>query len=48
MRVGEEFWVKPPGVHFTSKWGSGRITEVQSQNNVKVDGVPRHILEDLR
>ena len=45
--VGEEFWVKPPGVCCMSKWKRGRINRVLLQNNVEVDGLPRHIL-DLR
>ena len=48
IRVGEEVWVKPPNARCTSQWGRGRVTEVNSQNNVMVDGVPRHILDVRR
>ena len=47
LRVGEEVWIKPPDGRCTSKWGKGVVTEVNSSNNVSVDGMPRHIL-DLR
>ena len=45
IRVGEEVWVKPPNARCTSQWGKGRVTGVNSRNNVMVDGVPRHILD---
>ena len=48
IRVGEEVWVKPPNARCTSQWGKGRVTGVNSRNNVMVDGVPRHILDVRR
>lgn len=48
LQIGEEVWVKPPNAHCTTKWGKGRVTDVHSQNNVSVDGMPRHILDIRR
>ncbi len=39
--------MKPPNAQCTTQWGRGVITDVQSPNNLSVDGIPRHIL-DLR
>ena len=47
LRVGEEVWVKPPDAKCTSQWGRGVVTEVNSNNNVSINGMPRHVL-DLR
>ena len=47
VQVGEEVWVKPPNARCTTQWGRGRVTAINSRNNVSVDGMPRHIL-DLR
>ena len=47
IQIGEEVWVKPSNARCTTQWGRGVITDVQSPNNVRVDGMPRHIL-DLR
>ena len=43
----EEVWVKPSNAQCTMQWGRGVITDVQSPNNLSVDGMPHHIL-DLR
>ena len=44
IQIGEEVWVKV----LNTRWGRrGVITDVQSPNNLSVDGMPRHIL-DLR
>ena len=45
VQVGDEVWVKPGGSRCTTQWGKGRVTAVNSQNNVEVEGVPRHILD---
>ena len=45
IQIGEEVWVKPPNAQCTTQWGGGVITEVQSPNNLSVDGMPRHILD---
>ena len=47
IQIGEEVWVKPPNARCTTQWGRGVITNVQSPNNMSVDGMPQHIL-DLR
>ena len=47
IKVGEEVWVKPPKAKCTTKWKKGRVTRVNSSNNIEVDGMPRHVL-DLR
>lgn len=43
--VGEEVWVKPPEAKCTTQWTKGVVTKVNSENNVEVDGMPRHILD---
>ena len=48
ISIGDEVWVKPPGVRCTTQWGRGRVTEINSDNNVSVDGMPRHILDVRR
>ena len=45
VKVGDEVWVKPPDARCTSQWGMGKVTKVNSKNNVEVEGVPRHILD---
>ena len=45
--MGEEVWVKPADGRCTTQWKKGRVTGINSNNNVSVDGMPRHIL-DLR
>ena len=47
VTVGDEVWVKPPHARCTTQWDKGLVTEINSRNNVSVDGMPRHIL-DLR
>ena len=47
VRVGDEVWVKPPVAKCTAQWGRGRVTKVNSKNNIEVDHMPRHVL-DLR
>lgn len=47
IKIGEEVWVKPSNARCTSRWGRGTVTDVHSQNNVSVGGMPRHVL-DLR
>ena len=47
VEVGEEVWVKPPNPRCTTQWKRGTVTKVNSENNVEVGGMPRHIL-DLR
>ena len=45
VAVGDEVWVKPPRARCTSHWRRGTITGINSDNNVSVDGLPRHILD---
>ena len=45
VAVGDEVWVKPPMARCTDRWNRGIITSVNSNNNVSVDGMPRHILD---
>ena len=47
IQIGEVVWVKLLNSRCTTQWGRGVITDVQSPNNLSVDGMPRHIL-DLR
>ena len=44
---GDVVWVKNPHGKCTTKYGTGRITEVISLQSVKIDGVPRHV-KDLQ
>ena len=48
IAVGDEVWVKPPKTRCTDQWNKGFVTEITSQNNVMVDGMPRHILDIRR
>ena len=43
-RIGDGVWVKPPNGRCTTQWGRGVVTEVNSRNNVSIDGLPRQIL----
>lgn len=47
IEIGEEVWVKPSNTQCISRWGRSIVTDMQSQNNVSVGGMPRHVL-DLR
>ena len=48
VTVGEEVWVKPRDARCTSQWKRGTVTDVNSPNNVSVNGIPRHILDVRR
>ena len=48
IKVGDEVWVKPRDCRCTSKWNMGEITSINSENNVSVNGVPRHVLDVRR
>ena len=48
VKLGDEVWVKPPQARCTTQWGRGVVTEVNSGNNVSVDGMPRHVLDIRR
>ena len=45
IKIGDEVWVKPPGARCTTQWNRGMVTGSHSDNNISVDGVPRHILD---
>ena len=45
IEVGEEVWVKPPNARCTTKWKKGRVTQINSRNNVEINGMPRHVLD---
>ena len=45
VQNGDLVWVKPPKAKCTSRWKLGRVTKVVSNNNVEVNGIPRHILD---
>ena len=47
LTIGEEVWVKPPQARCTARWSRGLVTDVNSRNNISVNGVPRHI-HDVR
>ena len=44
---GDVVWVKNPHSKSTTKYSTGRVTEVISPQSEKIDGVPRHV-KDLR
>ena len=48
VTVGEEVSVKPKDARCTSQWKRGTVTDVNSPNNVSVNGIPRHILDVRR
>lgn len=48
FRVGDEVWVKPPSCRCTTKWNRGAVTNINSVNNVEVDGMARHVLDVRR
>ena len=45
IKVGDEVWVKPGNARCTAHWERGEVTNINSANNVEVDGIPRHILD---
>ena len=46
-KKGDVVWDKNPRGKCTTKYSTGRVTEVISPQSVKIDGVPRHV-KDLR
>ena len=40
---GDVVWVKNPCGKCTTKYSTGRVTEVISLQSVKIDGVPRYV-----
>ncbi|KAK4318086.1 hypothetical protein Pmani_010884 [Petrolisthes manimaculis] len=45
IKMGEEVWVKPRDARCTTRWCKGIVTDVNSENNISVDGMPRHVLD---
>ena len=46
--VVDKFWVKPHGSRCTSLWNSRTVIKVNSEHNVELDGVPRHVCDMRR
>ena len=46
--MGDKVWLKPHGARCTSLWNPGIVTNVNSEHNVEVDGVPRHVCDMRR
>ena len=42
-KICDEVFVKPPVSRCTTPWGKGIVTEINSDNNVEVNGIPRHV-----
>ena len=42
---GDKVWAKPPGSRCTSSWRQGEVTKVNSQHNIEIDVVPRHVYD---
>jgi transposase InsO family protein len=45
FQVGDRVYVKPNPSRCTTEWKIGRVSGVQSAQNVEVDGVPRHVAD---
>ena len=47
--IGDEVFVNPPPdapvSRCTTPWGKGVVTEINSDNNVEVNGIPRHVAD---
>ena len=46
--VVDKVWVKPHKARCTSLWNPGIVTKVNSEHNVEVNGVPRHVCDMRR
>ena len=46
--VGDKVWIKPSEACCTSLWNPGVVTKVNSEQNVEVDGVSRHVCDMRR
>lgn len=47
IQIRNKVWVKPPNAHFTTHWVRGVVTDINFENNISVDGVPR-LVSDIR
>ena len=48
VQIGDEVWVCPGSAHCSTQWNRGFVTGINSDNNVEIDGIPRHILDVRR
>ena len=48
VQIGDEVWVRPGSARCSTQWDRGFVTGVNSDNNVEIDGIPRHILDVRR
>ena len=46
-KEGDRVVVRPPAARCTTEWTPAEVTEVKSETNIEVDGIPRHV-SDLR
>ena len=46
--VGDKVWVKPHEARCTFLWNHGIVTKINSEHNVEVYGVPRHVCDMRR
>ena len=44
-QIGQDVFIKPMPMRCHSKWKNGKVTAINSETNVEVDGVPRHIAD---
>ena len=47
IHLGDKVFVKPPSVKCTSSWPVGTVTDLPSDRQVEVNGIPRHV-SDVR
>ncbi|XP_065654532.1 uncharacterized protein LOC136081163 [Hydra vulgaris] len=46
-RIGEKVYVRPADAKCTSVWKIGTVTDILTNTNIEIDGVPRHV-RDVR
>ena len=46
-RIGEKVYVRPADAKCTSVWKIGTVTDILTNANIEIDGVPRHV-RDVR
>lgn len=47
LQVGDTVVVKPHNARCSTQWTEGKVTNINSETNIEIDGVPRH-LSDIR
>ena len=45
LKVGDVVWAMPADARYTSRWQEGTVTHVNSENNVDLDGMARHVID---